>query len=170
MGLQHVEKDPRVIFFGDISGIPVERINRFLEATHFPPYAGSFPDSHNGQEAEVVRKTHAVLTQAGIAESSPIIPCDSAEERIRQILANPALLARQDGVGRPILVIDRNPLALAEGASHLPDSSQLSNLLNHTMIINPGPGEPFDYVDPTTGVRVITLPPYCYPTHPTLAS
>lgn len=159
--------DPRVVLFGDITDIPAKTIGKFLKAAGPPPYGGSFPNCQNGQRAEVVRESYELLTQAGIPDPSPITPCDSAEERIKQILQNPALLSRKDKIGRPILIIDRDPKSLLQSAAHMPEASQI-NLLRHTTVISLGPGEPVDYVDPNTDIRVVTLPPYCYPTHPTV--
>lgn len=166
MGVVALERDPRIMFFGNITGIPVDTLNRFLKSAGPPPYAGSFPSCPNDQAAEVVRKTYELLTQAAIDDSSPITPCKSDEERIRQILQSPALLTRQDAIGRPVLIIDRNPRSLVRAVASMSEDPQRS-LLSHTTVINLGPGEPFDYVDPNTNVRVVTLPPYCYPTHPT---
>ncbi len=169
MGVIAVEKDPRVVLFGDITGIPVQTVHRFFESAGHPPYVGSFPSYHNGHGAEVARETYELLIQAGISDTSPVTPCDSAEERVRQILQNPALLNRQGITDRPILIIDKDPKSLLKAAAHMSEGAQ-TNLLSHTTVISLGPGEPVDYVDPNTNLRLVTLPPYCYPTHPTPAS
>lgn len=169
MGFIDVEGDPRVLLFGDIAGIPVNTIHRFFEAADHPPYGGGFPDCHNGQRAEATRETYELLTQAGIPDPSPITPCDSEEERVRQILQNPALLSRQNETGRLIIIIDKNPRSLVHAAAHMQEGPQ-TDLLSHTTVISLSPGVPVDYVDSGTNIRVVTLPPYCYPTHPTPAS
>lgn len=169
MGLMGTERDPRVVLIGDITGIPAKIVNQFLTTAGHPPYGGSFPNCHDQQTTAVVQATQTILTEAGIADPSPITPCDSPEEEILQILLSPELLKRQGEAGRPVIILDQHPDSLVRAAACFP-RDLTSASLQHVTVINLGPGEPSDRVDPNTGIRVVTLPPYCYPIHPTLAS
>lgn len=169
MGFIGAERDPRIVLFGDITGIPVQTIHGFFKAAGRPLYGGSFPSCHNRQRAEVVRETHELLIQTEIPDPSPITPCDSEEDKVRQMLQNPSLLSRIGDTGRSILIIDSNPESLVQNVAHRQTDFH-PGILSHTTVISLGPGKPVDYVDPNTNMRIVTLSPYCYPTHPTPAS
>lgn len=155
--MRPVETLERIVVFGDITGIPADKIRQFMatiEAAGHLRYGGSYPSCLDSSE---------LLTMAGITpDPASITPCRTVQERVEQILNNPSL------AGSAILIVDRDPQAFIEAARSVRLTDPTSK---HVTVINlTHPWQAHDLRDPITGIRVVTLPLYCYPTHPTPAS
>lgn len=157
----------RVTIFGDITSIRAKDIATFVRETNHS-YGGSFPSCQEGlTDEEVVRSTRELLLKAGILNSSPITLCRSTEEKTRRILQDCSLRMAQNGTGL-YYIIDRDPDSLAKAFRN--STSSHPDILSHITVIRLNPRQPYDYVDQDTGVRLVDLPRYRFPTHPTPAS
>lgn len=164
-----------VTFFGNIPGIKPADLHTFVATLSHHQFGGSYPDRTNESSDETTTASNrAVLAQTGIPDCSPIVLCDSIQERAKKILAACQRHNAESGSGQ-YLVVDQNPHALAEAMKSTlsPDIRPAGkDLLKAITIIKLGPVESFDLTDRTTGIRVAalssSLPPY--PMHPTPAS
>lgn len=165
-------REERVTIFGNIIGIPPDFIRRFTETTG-NLYGGAYPNHVQGLPDEIaIRETQEVLTQAGILDTSPIILCRSAEEKMRRILEECSLRRRQNGPGL-YWIVDSDPDSLAAAVISIIDeiNPQQTELLPAITLTGFNVTRPFDRRDLVSGVRVVALPLlYCFPTHPTPAS
>lgn len=160
----------RVTFFGDMTGIKPETICAFVKTTgHL--YGGSYPNrEENLPEEGIVSRTRELLAKAGVSNSSPITPCNSAEERARQILQNCSLRRRQHGEGL-YWIIDRDPDSLAQAVKLVVTNGDpiQKEILKSITVIKLGPGQGSNYADKETGLSVAYLPHPLnpFPIHPT---
>lgn len=163
----------RITIFGDITGIRADDIRTFVRATNHS-YGGSYPGCQEDlANEEIVGSTRELLAEAGILDPFPIIPCRSAEERVRQILQNCRLRGMQNGAGF-YWIIDRNPHSFVGAVKSVASEGnyQADILRSTTTIIKLGLGQAFDQFDPVTEIRLVALPPSIppFPFHPTPAS
>lgn len=163
----------RVLFFGDIIGVEAQNIRPFMETARCL-HGGSFPSHEEGlHDTSIVEKTRRLLAEVGIPDPSPIVICDSTQERVEQILQICNLRRRQYGEGL-YLVIDNDPYSLAEAAKLIVANGNFhqAEILKSVSVIKLGAGLGSDHVDEETGLRVTCLPHPLnpFPTHPTLAS
>lgn len=157
----------RVTIFGDITDIKAEDIATFVRETNHS-YGGSYPSCREGlADEEVIESTRELLAEAGILNPPPITPCRSAEEKAGRILQGCSLRMTQNGTGL-YYVIDRDPDSLARAVRN--STSSHPDILSHITVIRLNPRQPYDYVDQDTGVRLVGLSHYRFPTHPTPAS
>ena len=159
----------RVTFLGDTTGMKPEDIRTFVKITgHL--YGGSYPSLGDLPKESIVYKTQDLLTRAGIIDPSPIVPCGSIKKRAEQIIQNCNRRRMQIGLGL-YWVIDSDPIALVEAIKSTADSKDplQSEILNSITMIRLGSMQGFDHSDPTTGIRIVSLPCTlsCFPTHPT---
>lgn len=158
----------RVIIVGDIKDIRPSELCAFIKTANclcegvYPSREQSLPDT------EVVERTHALLTKAGIPDSLPITLCSSAEERARCILENLSS-RRTPGSNGLYWIIDSNPVSLLTAIRSV-TAPLHTDILKSTTIISFGSA--FSHVDPATGIKITILPrpSYPFPTHPTPAS
>lgn len=161
----------RVNIFGNVDGTNPKDIRNFQQATNHQ-YGGSYPDCQKDySDDEVIRQTRNLLIAGGILEYSPITPCSTSEEKVTQILKDCVLRRSQNGPGL-YWIIDNNPQSFWETIKSLGNFDQAQrDILNSTTLIALRPKYAFDYVDHTTGLRIVSLPTtFHFPTHPTLAS
>ncbi|MDD5416298.1 MAG: hypothetical protein PHE48_04870 [Candidatus Daviesbacteria bacterium] len=161
----------RVIIVGDITDIRPKEISDFVKRAN-SLCGGIYPNrEQNLPDTEMVKRTRALLTAAGVPDSLPIILCSSPEERARQILENLSSRRAQNGEGS-YWIIDRNPSTLLAAVKSMTDSNNPlhADILKSITVI--GFGAAFDHLDPATGIRITILPRpfYPFPTHPTPAS
>lgn len=157
----------RVTIFGDITGIRAEDIAIFVRETNHS-YGGSYPSCREGlTNEEVVKSTRELLVKAGILNHSPITVCRSTEEKTRRILQDCSLRMAQNGAGL-YWIIDTDPDSLVRAIRN--STSSHPDISRHLTIIRLNPEQPYDYVDQDTGVRLVGLLHYRFPTHPTPAS
>lgn len=159
----------RVTLFGDTTGMKPEAICTFVKiAGHL--YGGSYPSRGDLPEESIICKTQDLLIRAGIIDPSPIVLCDSIKERAEQIIQNCSRRRMQIGPGL-YWVIDSDPIALVEAIKSTADGKDplQSEILNSITMIKLGSMQGFDHADPTTGIRIVSLPCTisCFPTHPT---
>ncbi len=161
----------RVTIFGDISGMNKEDISTFVAVTSLHKYGGSYPDRESTvSDEEIITNTRDVLTQAGILDPSPVIPCNSDQERAGIILDSCRQRSKRYGLEH-YWIIDRHPDLLAAAmrpifGSHVTDAYGIASMT----IINLGSPRGADRTDQNTGIRICALPhPRTpFPMHPAL--
>src|SRR3989344_9067603 len=149
----------RVTIFGDVSYTPIAYIRRFMETTRHL-YGGTYPSHQAGLPDEaVICRTRATLTEAGILDTSPIILCSSAEDRMRQILENCSLRRRKNGAGL-YWIVDENPNSLTAAVRSIRDQNdhEQAEILAVLTITKLNSTQMSDYRDIVTGIRVVTVP------------
>lgn len=159
----------RVTLFGDLKGINVEYIHKFIEATDHL-YGGSYPSRQEDlTDEEVEKRARELLFEVGVSDC-PIALCNSVEERATKILQECSLRRAQNGKGL-YWIVDSNPHSFVEAINTVMNTYRFqADILRSTTVIMIG-SHAFDYLDAVTGIRVAAFPTtYHFPTHPTPAS
>lgn len=162
----------RITFLGNISGIKATNIHAFMEATRHHKFGGSYPNRINMiPDEEILARNLDVLAQAGISDFSPIVLCNSTQERAEAILNYCQLLSTQNGIGN-YWIIDADPDSFAAAVQVIVNphdkNSSGKTILESMTVINLGSPRGYDCKDQKTGIRIVALPrPLVpYPMHP----
>lgn len=149
----------RILLLGDTRGTKVQDIRAFMKAANCL-YGGSFPNHREGLPVTtVIEETSGFLAEIGIKNPSPLVICESTQERAKQILQICKLHKKQQGEGL-YLILDNNPHTLAESAKLMAtnDNGIPQDILKSITIINLGTKQGSDQIDQETRLRIICLP------------
>ncbi len=160
----------RIILIGNATETRIQDICPFVKTVHCS-YGGSFLSRKEGLPDTIIKEEAGkLLTEAGIPDPSPLVVCDSDQERAEQILQVCNSRRKQCGEGL-YLVIDQDPFSLAEAVKCAVgnDNRYPPEILKSMTMIKLGAKRGTDHVDQATGLRVTILPyPLSpFPTHPT---